>query len=394
MNKAATALMCTGLMAGSIAAILYGVGSIDRSKFYQTDPPAQSQPSEQSFDSATFMANVDKLNQTIAEAKTSLESENDSPKMYADNGLLRPYEQGNIPSKHTENAKESVIPNSNHIESTSSEIQTTEDAATFKDGNDYQEFESSEDLLKDYLQNSYTAKNPSLTKEELLDLFVEKATPILAEQYQYRSKVSRKDNIVEMCVWREGVTTASLIADSGNKEFMILYERMKAGSEKSAKVYYSVLKQVSPDSHLLFSVLNDINQDRRLLTWLDGECIYDFLEGGGFFSKLDTKIQDSDSLQLLLDFCDEKLKESFGNNYRIEQADNNVFVSVWFEGLVLSTLINRSFNGDTEAYQGLLQSAESAAKIITELSQKVNLISHEVFSLHREKTSWEIKLIT
>lgn len=96
----------------------------------------------------------------------------------------------------------------------------------------------------------------------------------IAEQFDeyYKITTDEEANLVNITVWRPGVTANSLLSDQS------AWDTLRKAAETSCKQWFDAFSEAGLEGyHISMSVANDLNTDRLLLTVLDGVTIYDFL---------------------------------------------------------------------------------------------------------------------
>lgn len=115
-----------------------------------------------------------------------------------------------------------------------------------------------------------------IPKEEAsLDGYAKALENLLSESFSCSTSVD--DDTVLCSVWADGVSTGVTYALMGDKQNLEAYSSMKASLQSGAQHFYEDLQEYSPGSHLLYSLLNDLNTDNVFLMFYDGVCVYDVL---------------------------------------------------------------------------------------------------------------------
>ena len=105
---------------------------------------------------------------------------------------------------------------------------------------------------------------------EILELF-------MADSYggNFRAEIDEESDSILCDCWGDGVGIGVLYAQSGDADCIAAFDEMKIGTKAAAKSAYESANEILPGSHVVYSVLNDLDLDRAVLIFYDGECIYD-----------------------------------------------------------------------------------------------------------------------
>ena len=88
--------------------------------------------------------------------------------------------------------------------------------------------------------------------------------------------VSYKNEMIQINIWSDGVTTGAMLAKSGDKECLASWNTLVGNQEKLCKQLYELVQTLGvEDVSVVMNVLNDTNLDNVLLTVLNGYTFYD-----------------------------------------------------------------------------------------------------------------------
>lgn len=113
------------------------------------------------------------------------------------------------------------------------------------------------------------------TNQEKLDSYTKALAHIFANSaMQYT--VDNSNGVVTVKAWGSGIASASKDAAEGNTALLEEWENMKESFRSLAKsMYESLLEFDIPGSKVVLTVVNELNHDRSLLVFLNGELTYD-----------------------------------------------------------------------------------------------------------------------
>lgn len=97
-----------------------------------------------------------------------------------------------------------------------------------------------------------------------------------------RDNASSGSEVITVSMWYEGLTLGTLYAKEGDYSAKAQWETMKESVSSFAKKIYSGLEEHEiENTHLLLNILNDVNHDYILLSYMDGVLIYDATDNIG-----------------------------------------------------------------------------------------------------------------
>lgn len=111
--------------------------------------------------------------------------------------------------------------------------------------------------------------------EATLDLLVAASEVVLSKSFGKNYTISRKDSLVTINVWQDGVAMGAAGVEAGlldKKE----WTTMTKSVQKVAESMYSAYEPYGVSVN--FNVLNDTNKDNILLSYLNGVKVYDVLD--------------------------------------------------------------------------------------------------------------------
>ena len=130
-----------------------------------------------------------------------------------------------------------------------------------------------------YAANSKTTKTTSASKStydvENIELLMAASEIMLSKSFGKNYSVSRKDNLVIINVWQDGMAAGVVGVQAGlvdKKEWTDMTKSIQSFAE-------TIYEQFEPyGANVNVNVLNDMNTDNTLLTYLNGVKFYDILD--------------------------------------------------------------------------------------------------------------------
>ena len=111
--------------------------------------------------------------------------------------------------------------------------------------------------------------------EEMINSLIALSKVVLNENFGDNYNISYEDNMVTINIWQEGITLGALGVQAGTVS-KSTWKKMVDGVQSMSK---SVYKNFEPYGvHVNVNVLNDVNKENTLLSFLDGVKFYDALE--------------------------------------------------------------------------------------------------------------------
>ena len=125
--------------------------------------------------------------------------------------------------------------------------------------------------------NNDTDSISSTNDETKLEEFKKTADKLLTESKFDGYKIEQNKNIVMVYIWMDGVSDAASALATGASNDWDAWDKTISSAETLAKIMYDNFKKrgISDDYHLSLLILNDSNQDRVLVTFLDGKLYED-----------------------------------------------------------------------------------------------------------------------
>ncbi len=101
----------------------------------------------------------------------------------------------------------------------------------------------------------------------------------LQDNFGENYNISVDDRIITVNTWSPGVAMDLYAVLEGNADYKASWEYAKSSIQHMSKTFYNELSdQSSGEYHIVVNVLNDLNLDNIILTYFDGELIYDVAE--------------------------------------------------------------------------------------------------------------------
>lgn len=117
------------------------------------------------------------------------------------------------------------------------------------------------------------------SEEDLYDTYIALVRANLDENFPDSFEIKKKDNIVHINIWQDGLAFEATLAKEGYEENKEKWEDMKDNAEYMSESLTKLMKTTGiKDGHVAVNVLNDQNKDNTLLSYLDGECVYDAMD--------------------------------------------------------------------------------------------------------------------
>lgn len=107
--------------------------------------------------------------------------------------------------------------------------------------------------------------------------FLSLIEPALQESFGENIKIDTDGNFLSISVWTDGASEEVIAAKLGNAAMIEDYGQLKGILQDLAGTLTKKAQEFVPDSHVLFSLLNDTNLDNVIMSFLDGEVYYDYL---------------------------------------------------------------------------------------------------------------------
>lgn len=120
-------------------------------------------------------------------------------------------------------------------------------------------------------------QNPEEGSSEGLRLYLSVLDSTLQENYPNHYSIGTEESTITVNIWETGLTESAMIMDAAD---ISGWEMFKTGISSMASDFYAGLSDVGiEDKHLIINVLNDNNLNNAILSYMDGVCTYDMMEG-------------------------------------------------------------------------------------------------------------------
>lgn len=130
-----------------------------------------------------------------------------------------------------------------------------------------------------YAANGKTTKTTNASKStydvEKIEIMMAATEILLSKNFGKNYSVSRKDNLVIINVWQDGMATGAVGVQAG-----LIDKREWTNMTKSIQSFSkSIYEEFEPyGANVNVNVLNDMNTDNILITYLNGVKFYDVLD--------------------------------------------------------------------------------------------------------------------
>ncbi len=114
--------------------------------------------------------------------------------------------------------------------------------------------------------------------EESYDDFVAGLKTTLASTYGENFSVEDDGKTLTISIWQDGVAKEAAYIVDGIETSDDAWDNMKAAVQNLASTCFLSANANGASRHVCVNILNDQNQSNVLLSYLDGECIYDAVE--------------------------------------------------------------------------------------------------------------------
>ena len=114
--------------------------------------------------------------------------------------------------------------------------------------------------------------------EESYDDFVAGLKTTLASTYGENFSVEDDGKTLTISIWQDGVAKEAAYIVDGIETSGDAWDNMKAAVQNLASTCFLSANANGASRHVCVNILNDQNQSNVLLSYLDGECIYDVVE--------------------------------------------------------------------------------------------------------------------
>ena len=113
---------------------------------------------------------------------------------------------------------------------------------------------------------------------ESYDDFVAGLKTTLASTYGENFSVEDDGKTLTISIWQDGVAKEAAYIVDGIETSGDAWDNMKAAVQNLASTCFLSANANGASRHVCVNILNDQNQSNVLLSYLDGECIYDVVE--------------------------------------------------------------------------------------------------------------------
>ena len=105
-----------------------------------------------------------------------------------------------------------------------------------------------------------------------VEILIEATDAVLHDHFGENYSISRKDNVITINMWTDGIAKASMYAteDDALKDD---WDSLRTGVQNMAEMIYSVYKPYG--FNVVVNLLNDLNKDNVLLSYMNGVLVYD-----------------------------------------------------------------------------------------------------------------------
>lgn len=115
------------------------------------------------------------------------------------------------------------------------------------------------------------------TDDYYYSAFIDIAKPILEESYGDHFQITEDGKLLMISIWGDGIAQGTVSAMAGNAQSIAEYKQLRSVMQEIAATFTERLQSAYSDSHLLFSVLNDVNTENVIMSFYDGEVYADAL---------------------------------------------------------------------------------------------------------------------
>ena len=114
---------------------------------------------------------------------------------------------------------------------------------------------------------------------ERMDLYAKTADYLVTMQFGDNHRTVAEGNTLQVAVWKENVALAAAEAQAGNEELRAAWFDMGENMAGLSKSLYDAMANFDLEGgHVILYLLNDQNPENVLLTFVDGEKIYDVVQ--------------------------------------------------------------------------------------------------------------------
>ncbi len=116
--------------------------------------------------------------------------------------------------------------------------------------------------------------------EEALDRYLASIEYPLEQSWGSSNfRIEQGDQMIRVFLWQEGIVSDLVSVVGGDKQAATDYEDFKEIMREFAQQQYDILQQSGLSGyHISLNMLNDTNREDVLLTYLDGEEVYDAVQ--------------------------------------------------------------------------------------------------------------------
>lgn len=125
-----------------------------------------------------------------------------------------------------------------------------------------------------------TESSETVSQTQLMDVYISLVTPILKENFKDKYELSYDETGITVNVWNDNIGTAAALAKTtGNKELMDSWNTMKNNIQYMSESFTESAETIGlNDTMIMVNVLNDLNKENVLLSYINGVCVYDALK--------------------------------------------------------------------------------------------------------------------
>ena len=118
----------------------------------------------------------------------------------------------------------------------------------------------------------------SYSYEERYAIFIASVRLILKKNYGDNSSCSDSEDAIMISVWNNGVTLGALAAIGGDDSARDSWQGMSASFRDFSQSLCETAVKFGIDKPIMVNVLNDMNKDRILLSYVNGVLVYDIVQ--------------------------------------------------------------------------------------------------------------------
>lgn len=125
---------------------------------------------------------------------------------------------------------------------------------------------------------SEIAANAVSGETQTYEEFLSSLKTVLKNSYGNNYQINDDGTTLTISIWQDGVAKEAAYIVDGYESSDAAWENMKSSVQNLASTCFLSANASSASRHVCVNILNDQNQSNVLLSYLDGECIYDAVE--------------------------------------------------------------------------------------------------------------------